>query len=237
LNKGLTMSVKRIIVVALGLIILSAFVILGLGDAVKTKDKLDFQEVQLQSKSTEIQELNVKYEKLNLELEKAAKDKNTTQEQFDKLRKEKEELDRQNKELEVQLQAKREEKSRLAKASTRVVNAATGTRSVAAYSGGDVRGIIVAAANKYGIDVNRALRIAECESTFNPNSVNYTYWETDKNGKRHYPSGLFQHLTNYWPNRAAKYGYGGASVFDPVANANVTMGMWRDGAANLWECT
>jgi hypothetical protein len=95
---------------------------------------------------------------------------------------------------------------------------------------GDIQGIIVAAANKYGIDPQRALRIAKCESGFNPNAVNLGYAE---NGN---PSGLFQHLSGYWPARAAKYGYAGASVFDPVANANVTMGMWRDGGAGAWEC-
>lgn len=84
--------------------------------------------------------------------------------------------------------------------------------------------------NRYGVDPNRALRIAKCESGFNPNAVNYGY---NENG---YPSGLFQHISGYWGARAAKYGYAGASVFDPVANANVTMGMWRDGQANLWEC-
>lgn len=97
------------------------------------------------------------------------------------------------------------------------------------YSG-NIESIIIAAANKYGIDVNRALRIAKCESGLNPNSVNYGY---NENG---YPSGLYQHLSGYWPARAAKYGYAGASVFDPIANANVTMGMWKDGAAGQWEC-
>ncbi len=86
-------------------------------------------------------------------------------------------------------------------------------------------------ANKYGIDPQRALRIAECESGFNPAAVNLGYSE---NGN---PSGLFQHLSGYWPARAAKYGYAGSSVFDAVANANVTMGMWRDGGAGQWACT
>ena len=76
------------------------------------------------------------------------------------------------------------------------------------------------------------VELARCESTFNPDSVNYTYSEI----AGHYPSGLYQHLTNYWPARAAKYGHAGASVFDPVANANVTAGMIRDGGRGLWEC-
>lgn len=92
--------------------------------------------------------------------------------------------------------------------------------------------IIIDAANKYGIDPNYALRIARCESSLNPNSVNYNYAEIPG----HHPSGLFQHLTNYWPQRAIDYGYAGASVFDPVANANVTMAMWADVGTSQWEC-
>lgn len=69
-----------------------------------------------------------------------------------------------------------------------------------------------------------------CESTMNPNAVNTSYYE---NGN---PSGLYQHISGYWPARAAKYGYAGASVFNAEANANVTMAMWRDGQKGLWEC-
>ncbi len=99
-----------------------------------------------------------------------------------------------------------------------------------ASSGGNIEQIIRVAARKYGINEEHALRIARCESGLNPNAVNRNYYE---NGN---PSGLYQHLSGYFPARAAKYGYAGASVFDPVANANVTMAMWRDGQANLWEC-
>jgi len=93
-----------------------------------------------------------------------------------------------------------------------------------------VASIITAAANRHGIDPARALRIATCESTLDPTRVNYDYFE---NG---YPSGLFQHLSGYWPARAAEHGYPGASVFDAEANANVTMSMWASGSAGLWEC-
>lgn len=92
--------------------------------------------------------------------------------------------------------------------------------------------IIIDAANKYGIDPNYALRIARCESSLDPNTVNYNYAEVPG----HHPSGLFQHLTNYWPQRAIDYGYAGASVFDPVANANVTMAMWAKEGTGQWEC-
>ena len=97
---------------------------------------------------------------------------------------------------------------------------------------GNVDQIVREAARKYGINEDYFVKIAMCESTMNPNAINRNYAEIPG----HHPSGLFQHLSNYWPARAAKYGYAGASVFDPVANANVTAGMWRDGASNLWEC-
>lgn len=103
-------------------------------------------------------------------------------------------------------------------------------KPVVVPSTSSVSSIIVAAANRHGIDPARALRVAQCESNLNPQSVNYNY---NENG---YPSGLFQHLSGYWPARAAKHGYPGASVFDPVANANVTMAMWAKGSAGLWEC-
>lgn len=97
---------------------------------------------------------------------------------------------------------------------------------------GSVEEIVRQAARKYGLNENHFVSIAMCESTMNPNAQNRSYSE---NG-RDYPSGLFQHLTNYWPARAAKYGYAGASVFDATANANVTAAMWAEGQSRLWEC-
>jgi len=77
--------------------------------------------------------------------------------------------------------------------------------------------------------------MAYCESSLNQCSVNDGYYE---NG---YPSGIFQHLAigeygGYWENRASKYGWGGASVFNAQANAEVTAQMIRDGLSYLWAC-
>lgn len=66
----------------------------------------------------------------------------------------------------------------------------------------------------------------------NPHAINYNYSE---NG-RDYPAGIFQHLQNYWPARATKYGWQGASIFNAQANAEVTAQMFRDGMAYLWQC-
>lgn len=93
-----------------------------------------------------------------------------------------------------------------------------------------VESIVRSAAQKYGIDESYFIGIAICESTLDPTRVNKGYFE---NG---HPSGLFQHLSGYWPARAAKYGHIGASVFDPKANAEVTAQMFRDGLQYLWEC-
>lgn len=95
----------------------------------------------------------------------------------------------------------------------------------------DTESIVRAAARRYGLNEDHFVRIAMCESTMNPQAVNTSYYE---NGN---PSGLFQHLSGYWPARAAKYGYEGSSVFDATANANVTAAMWAEGQSYLWECS
>lgn len=96
-------------------------------------------------------------------------------------------------------------------------------------STGSVEDIIRQAARNHGVDENHLLRIAECESTLNPNAVNTAYYE---NG---HPSGLFQHLSGYFPARAEKYGYS-TDVFDAQSNANVTAAMFAEGLSYLWEC-
>ena len=93
----------------------------------------------------------------------------------------------------------------------------------------DVEQIIRDAANKYDLDGDRLVAMAQCESSLNPNSVNYNYYE---NGN---PSGLFQHISGYYPARAEKYGYS-TDVFDAYSNANVSAAMIADGLAHLWSC-
>lgn len=90
--------------------------------------------------------------------------------------------------------------------------------------------IVHNAAIRHGLDPTRFQRFIGCESGWNPNSVNYNYYD---NG---HPSGLAQHITGYWPARAAQYGYPGASVFNAEANANVTAAMLAAGQGHLWEC-
>lgn len=98
-----------------------------------------------------------------------------------------------------------------------------------AHLTGDIEQIVREAARKYGIDENYFVHIAMCESTMNPGAVNGSYYD---NGN---PSGLFQHLSGYYPARAIKYGYS-TDVFDAYSNAHTTAAMFSEGLGYLWEC-
>jgi hypothetical protein len=93
-----------------------------------------------------------------------------------------------------------------------------------------VQATIVKWANHYGVNSDQLLRIADCESDYDPSVVSNFVVEGV------HPMGLFQHLPKYWPGRAARYGVPGASIFDADAQARVTAGMFRDGQSGLWQC-
>lgn len=94
--------------------------------------------------------------------------------------------------------------------------------------------IIRAAASRHGLDPDGWLAVGRCESGLNPSA---------SNGPN---KGLFQQNVVYWYDRvvdgrlvvgrARHYGYPGASIFDPVANANVSAAMWADGYEKHWSC-
>ncbi len=93
----------------------------------------------------------------------------------------------------------------------------------------DVEQIIRDAAARHGVSGDQLVRIAKCESNLNSSAVNRGY---NENG---FPSGLFQHLSGYYPARAAKYGYKN-DVFDAYSNAGVTAAMFADGQSYQWQC-
>jgi hypothetical protein len=64
-------------------------------------------------------------------------------------------------------------------------------------------------------DVNRAVRIAWCESRFDPNAVD----------QRTGGVGLFNHLPRYWDDRSSNAGFAGVPATDPEAST----------AAAAWE--
>ncbi len=77
-------------------------------------------------------------------------------------------------------------------------------------------------------DVTRAVRIAWCESSFNPSAVNPVTGA----------AGLFQHLPDDWPTLSADAGWAGADPLDP--EANVAVAAWKlynvPGGWSHWQC-
>lgn len=191
----------------------------------KASNTVELQQVDLKTKQQEIEIKTKKSEELQRQLENAHGD-------LKKLKSIEEENKQLQKDIE-KLQAKKAEEKRIAEAKKKslaeqAVNAVTRTQTAYA-STGNTEQIVRAAASKYGVDPDYMVRIARCESGLNANSVNYNYYE---NGN---PSGLFQHISGYYPARAQKYGYS-TDVFDAYSNANVTAAMFRDGLQGLWEC-
>lgn len=228
------MSVKRTLLVGTIVILGGAFTYMGVADAVKTKDSLDFQQVELKSRSSEIQQLNVKYDKLNTDLDKASKEKEVNQQEVQKLEQEKQDLEKQKKDLEAQLQAKLEQKSRLASASTKAINAATGTQTASAMSGGSLESVIRSEAASRGLSGDYMVRVAMCESTMTPDKVNYGYYA----GGGH-PTGLYQYLPETWNRISSRSPYGTqawGSVMDGVINAKVTVWAFANGYSGEWAC-
>lgn len=76
-------------------------------------------------------------------------------------------------------------------------------------------------------DVNQAVRVAWCESRFNPSSQNL----------RSGAVGLFQHLLRYWPERAEAAGFPGADPTDPVASvAAAAYEVYHGGGWDVFTC-
>jgi resuscitation-promoting factor RpfB len=91
---------------------------------------------------------------------------------------------------------------------------------------GEIAAIITSAADKFGVSADTLLRVAYCESRYDPLAYNGILGA----------SGLFQIIPGTWRANSAAAGYGGASVWDPVANANVAAWMFSRGQARQWAC-
>src|SRR2546428_12109658 len=90
----------------------------------------------------------------------------------------------------------------------------------------EIDSVIRDAAARYGADAEQLLRVAWCESRYDPSAYNPT----------HADSGLFQFIPTTWAANSVRAGYVGASPFDPVAAANVAAWMFSRGSASLWTC-
>lgn len=89
----------------------------------------------------------------------------------------------------------------------------------------EIEAIIRDAAAAHGVDPEQLLRVAYCESRFNPGAYNASG-----------ASGLFQFMPRTWAANSVRAGYAGASAFDPVASANVAAWMFARGQAYQWVC-
>jgi hypothetical protein len=76
-------------------------------------------------------------------------------------------------------------------------------------------------------DVNRAVRVAWCESRFDPKATDH----------RTGGVGLFRHLPRYWEDRAASAGFPGAEPTDPEASvAAAAWAIYNDGGWDVFAC-
>jgi uncharacterized protein YabE (DUF348 family) len=91
--------------------------------------------------------------------------------------------------------------------------------------GSEIEQIIRDAAAAQGADADQLVRVAYCESRFNPGAYNASG-----------AAGLFQFMPGTWAANSIRAGFGGASVFDPVASANVAAYMFARGQAFQWVC-
>lgn len=90
----------------------------------------------------------------------------------------------------------------------------------------EIERIIRDAAARWGADPAQLLRVAWCESRFNPLAFNPSAND----------SGLFQFIPGTWAANAPRAGYAGASPFDAVASANTAAMMFSMGQARQWTC-
>jgi hypothetical protein len=94
----------------------------------------------------------------------------------------------------------------------------------AASSQGGVPGMIVGAARRYGLDPDRMLRVAWCESEYDPNA------EGDGGASW----GVFQFQRALWSE--TPQGRAGLSRKDAAANIEAAMWAWSHGKRSHWSC-
>jgi hypothetical protein len=109
---------------------------------------------------------------------------------------------------------------------TTATESSSGSGTIASSTSGwlsevEVRAMVTAYFD--ATDVNRAVRLAWCESRFDPNHVDLSTGGV----------GLFSHLPRYWQERAANAGFAGAEPTDPEASTAAAAEEIYNGAG--WE--
>jgi hypothetical protein len=87
-----------------------------------------------------------------------------------------------------------------------------------------VRGMVRSLARRHQVSVTTAMRVAACESRFNPRAYSHPY------------AGVYQQDVRFWGRRARRFGHPGKSPFDPYANVDVSLKMARAMGWGHWGC-
>ena len=94
-----------------------------------------------------------------------------------------------------------------------------------------IKAAITKYAKIHGISPSWLLRVAWCESRYNPRAVNYNYYA----GGGH-PSGLFQYLPETWRRIGSRSPYGIGNIWNYEHQAKVTAWAFANGYAREWAC-
>lgn len=140
------------------------------------------------------------------------------------MQKQQEEIERLNQQKLTSQRQQNIAKKKAIKPNLKVVTSVVPTTPPVAS--GSVESLIYYWTSVYGGDPVYHVKIARCESGLNPNSV----------GGRGLYLGVYQQHAKYWPARAARYGFAGASPFDANANVAVSIAMMRAGMYSHWGC-
>jgi hypothetical protein len=104
-----------------------------------------------------------------------------------------------------------------------VVQAHVAAPAAAPAGSGDVQQIIRNAFSPYGqAAVDWGLRVARCESGYNPHAYN--------------PAGPYYGLFQFLMSTFKATPYGGGDIYDPVANANAAAWKYGQGGQSAWGC-
>ncbi len=87
--------------------------------------------------------------------------------------------------------------------------------------------VIRDAAIAAGVNADQLVRIGKCESGLRADALNPTSGA----------AGLFQHIDTTWVANSRRYGWAGASPFNPEASANVAAAMVAHGNIGAWDAS
>lgn len=93
-----------------------------------------------------------------------------------------------------------------------------------AAASGDVQGMIRNAAGRYGLDANRMLRVARCESGFSPSAI----------GDNGFSHGVFQFQTPLWST--TPQGQAGLNRLNAAANIEAAAWVMSRTGYGPWSC-